>query len=147
MGDVGHRDYSSQLAKSTCRTSWSVLLRIPALENLLIILIGWCSRNSNTVRARTVSAALYNMFCQAAGIIASNIYRQDDKPRYSRGNKQLVAIVSGNVIIYLLVGLYYRWVNWRRDKTWNSWTDEQKIYYVDTTKVEGNKRLDFRFAY
>lgn len=87
------------------------------------------------------------MFCQAAGIISSNIYRADDSPKYRRGNKQLVAIVSGNIVIYILVGLYYRWVNWRRDKIWNSFSDEQKKEYVDTTKVEGNNRLDFRFAY
>ena len=90
----------------------------PILESPLTI-PGWNSRNSNTVRSRTVSAAMYNMFCQAAGIIASNIYRADDKPKYRRGNKQLVAIVSGNIVIYLLVGVYYRWVNKRRDKLWN----------------------------
>jgi hypothetical protein len=108
---------------------------------------GWNSRNSNTVRSRTVSAAMYNMFCQASGVIASNIYREDDKPRYQRGNRQLIAIVSGNIIIYLLVGLYYRWVNARRDKVWDSWTDEQREEYARNTEAEGNKRLDFRFAY
>jgi hypothetical protein len=90
---------------------------------------------------------MYNMFCQAAGIIAPNIYRADNKPKYRRGNKQLVAIVSGNIIIYLLVGVYYRWVNKRRDKIWNGMTAEEKGEYAKNTKVEGNKRLDFRFAY
>jgi hypothetical protein len=118
----------------------------PILESPLTI-PGWNSRNSNTVRSRTVSAAMYNMFCQAAGIIASNIYRADDKPKYRRGNKQLVAIVSGNIIIYLLVGVYYRWVNKRRDKIWNGMTAEGKEDYAKNTIVEGNKRLDFRFAY
>ena len=42
--------------------------------------MGWNARNSNTVRTRAVSAALYNMFVQSGNIVAVNIYRDDDKP-------------------------------------------------------------------
>lgn len=44
------------------------------------ILVGWNAKNSNTVRTRAVSAALYNMFVQSGNIVAVNIYRDDDKP-------------------------------------------------------------------
>ena len=111
------------------------------------IQVGWNSRNSNTVRSRTVSAALYNMFCQTGGIISANIYRADDAPRYKRGNGQLVALVSANIVIYILVKVYYVLRNRSRDKKWNAMTPDERQHYLDTTTDEGNKRLDFRFAH
>ncbi|KAI2625784.1 MFS general substrate transporter [Hypoxylon sp. NC1633] len=109
--------------------------------------VGWCSRNSNTVRARTVSAAVYNMFVQVSGIIISNIYRADDQPEYRRGNKQLVAVCSANIVVYGLVKLYYIWRNRQRDREWNAMTREEQLRYLETTRDQGSKRKDFRFAH
>ncbi|KAL4811809.1 major facilitator superfamily domain-containing protein [Aspergillus spinulosporus] len=109
--------------------------------------VGWNSRNSNTVRSRTVSAAMYNMCVQSSGIIASNIYREDDSPRYRRGNRTLVALVATNIAIYCLTKVYYVWKNKRREKKWNSMSEMQQLEYLSTTTDEGNKRLDFRLAH
>lgn len=111
------------------------------------ILVGWCSRNSNTVRSRTVSAAVYNMFVQAGGLIASNIYRKDDAPLYRRGNRVLFAIAWVSFALLILTKIYYVWRNKSRDKIWDSYTAEEKHNYRATTKDKGNKRLDFRFAH
>jgi sugar phosphate permease len=122
----------------------TILLSAPYIH---AILVSWCSRNSNTVRSRTTSAALYNMFVQAGSIIASNIYRKDDLPKYKRGNMQLFAIAWASLGALLLTKAYYIWRNKSRDKIWNAMTLEEQHHYRATTKDKGNKRLDFRFAH
>ncbi|EER31281.1 conserved hypothetical protein [Candida tropicalis MYA-3404] len=111
------------------------------------ICVSWVSRNSNHVRTRSISSAVYNMFVQLGSIIASNIYRKDDLPLYHRGNMQLFVIAVILVPILLLTKAYYVWQNKRRDKVWNSMSEEEKHAYRNTTKDEGSKRLDFRFAH
>ncbi|KAJ5165764.1 Major facilitator superfamily domain general substrate transporter [Penicillium capsulatum] len=126
---------------------YAVITLLLGFPNAHAIQVNWNSRNANTVRSRTVSAAVYNMTVQASSIIASNIYRADDAPRYRRGNRDLIGLVVMNIFIYVLVKIYYVWRNASRDKKWNSMTTEQKAHYLETTTDEGNKRLDFRLAH
>jgi len=112
------------------------------------IQVAWCSRNSGAVASRTVSASIYNMFVQASTVIASNIYRTDDAPRYRRGNAVLISICLFNlVILYPGTKAYYRWRNRQRDRIWDKMTPEEKSHYLQTTSDLGNRRLDFRFAH
>ncbi|KAG0650957.1 putative transporter [Hyphodiscus hymeniophilus] len=127
--------------------AWIIMTVLLSYPNAHPIQVGWNSRNSNTVRSRTVSAALYNMSVQTSGIIASNIYQKDDAPQYRRGNKVLLSILIGNIFLYLGSKLYYVKRNAYRDRKWNSMDQEKKLIYLATTTDEGNKRLDFRFAH
>lgn len=111
------------------------------------ILVGWNARNSNSVRTRAVSAALYNMTVQSGNIVASNIYRDDDKPLYRRGNKILLAICCFNIVLLYGVKVFYIWRNKSRDKKWNAMSREEREYYILNTTDEGMKRLDFRFVH
>ncbi|RAL14691.1 putative MFS transporter [Aspergillus homomorphus CBS 101889] len=107
--------------------------------------VGWCSRLSNAVRTRAVSAALYNITIQLSGISSSNIYRNDDKPYYRRGDGQLIAINVATIAAYVLAKFYYNKRNqWKQDR-WKVMSAEQKADYLQNTKDEGNKRLDFLF--
>ncbi|KAI1763277.1 MFS general substrate transporter [Hypoxylon sp. FL1150] len=109
-------------------------------------LVGWISRNSNTVRSRAVGAALYTMFLQAGVIISSNIYRADDAPLYRRGNSILIGILSLNLVLYALAKAYYIWRNRTRERKWNTMTPEEQLVYLADHQDAGNKRLDFRLA-
>lgn len=137
-----------------------------------VLIVSLVSRNAGSVRTRTVGSAVYNMLAQVGGIISSNvrflrlltsflklalnsrlisrlcqIYRSDDQPFYRKGNKILLAILGWNVVMTIFVKFYYIRKNKSRERIWNAMSPEQKHDYLRTTKDEGNKRLDFRFAH
>ncbi|KAK3643625.1 hypothetical protein LTR56_010135 [Elasticomyces elasticus] len=126
---------------------WGVITLLLSFPNPHPIQVGWNSRNSNTVRSRTVSAATYNMFVQASGIISSNVYQKGDAPNYRKGNKALLGLAVGNIGVYALTKVYYVWRNKSRDRTWDAMSTADRVRYLETTTDEGNKRLDFRFAH
>ncbi|KEZ46382.1 hypothetical protein SAPIO_CDS0697 [Scedosporium apiospermum] len=141
------------LALVVLPASTSPWIRYALLTGLLsypychAVLVGWNARNSNSVRTRAVSAAMYNIFVQSGNIVASNIYREEDKPLYRRGNKILLGITVFNIVLFYLVKAFYIWRNKVRDRKWNALTKEQQEDYVLNTTDEGMKRLDFRFAH
>ncbi|KAH6891511.1 major facilitator superfamily domain-containing protein [Thelonectria olida] len=107
--------------------------------------VGWCSRLSNAVRTRAVSAALYNITIQLSGIASSNIYREDDKPHYHRGNKDLIAITVAAIAAYAFAKTYYTLRNKSKRDKWTKMTSEEKAHYLEHSLDDGNKRLDFFF--
>jgi hypothetical protein len=87
------------------------------------------------------------MTVQAGSIISQNIYRDDDKPLYRRGNKVLIAICAWNFVVFIGAKVYYVHTNKKRERIWGSMSTEEKEIYLKTTNDKGNKRLDFRFAH
>jgi hypothetical protein len=87
------------------------------------------------------------MCVQTSGIIAANIYQQDDAPKYKRGNRVLLFLIVLNIFLYLGTKVYYVRRNAQRDKKWDAMSKDEKMKYLSTTTDEGNKRLDFRFAH
>jgi len=49
--------------------------------------------------------------------------------------------------MYLAVKQYYVWRNKSKDKEWKKLSAAEQLTYLETTKDEGNKRLDFRFVH
>ncbi|RMZ77255.1 hypothetical protein DV738_g4534, partial [Chaetothyriales sp. CBS 135597] len=110
------------------------------------VVVALTSRNAGTVRTRTVASSLYNMSVQLGSIISTQIYRAPDAPYYYTGNKVLLGILIYNILVIVFAKTYYCEKNRRRDKLWDSMSREERLQYLKTTKDEGNKRLDFRFA-
>lgn len=89
---------------------------------------------------------MYNMCVQGGSIIASNIYRADDAPKYRRGNTVLLSLVGVNIAVYLSTKAYYAYRNQTRERMWNLMSESEREKYLHENWDAGNKRLDFRFA-
>lgn len=111
------------------------------------MMVSACSRNSQSIKTRTVSASVYNMFVQAGTIIASNIYRTKDKPLYHTGNSVLFGCALAMFPILIGTKLFYKYLNSRKEKVWQGMTDEEREDYIAHTSDKGSTRLDFRFAH
>lgn len=48
---------------------------------------------------------------QMASILASQIYRENDKPLYRAGNAALIAICVYNVLLFVGIKMYYVRIN------------------------------------
>jgi len=80
------------------------------------------------------------MCVQASSIIAQNIYREDDKPMYRRGNKVLIGICAYNFVAFIGAKFYYVYINKKREDIWSGMDKLEKERYLETTSDKGNKR-------
>lgn len=87
------------------------------------------------------------MSVQAGDVAAFFIYRDDDKPKYRRGNTNLIAINVLAIVLFLAAKAYYVFQNRRREKIWNAMSELERNRYIRETEDQGSSRLDFRFAH
>lgn len=59
----------------------------------------------------------------------------------------LLGLIAFNIVWAVGMKLFYIWRNKSKEKLWDAMSREEKDHYLNTTKDEGNKRLDFRFAH
>lgn len=111
------------------------------------ILAAWVSQISNSVRARAVGTSLYNMCYQIGSIIATQLYTQDDKPYYNKGNSVILGLVCFNIVFAVFTKFYYIFRNKKKLAKWNSMTEEEQEHYKKNTTDKGQKRLDFMFVH
>ena len=104
------------------------------------VLVAITSRNAGSVRTRTVASAIYNMSVQASNIIGTQIYRDQDKPLYRKGNKVLLGLVAYNICVFVSTKVFYVWTNLKRDRIWKRMSHEEKEHYLATTTDKGNRR-------
>ncbi|AEY95315.1 FACL203Cp [Eremothecium gossypii FDAG1] len=136
--------------KGAFETRWetyALMVVLLACPYIFPMMFSWASRNSHSIKTRSVSAAVLQVFNVIGFVCGNQIYRMDDAPLYHRGNTILFFLMLANIPIFIGVKLYYMWRNRRRELVWNAMTEQDRQSYIENTTDKGNKRLDFRFAH
>ncbi|KAK9704497.1 hypothetical protein K7432_010157 [Basidiobolus ranarum] len=107
----------------------------------------WLTENVAPLGKRSIGLAMYIMSVNINALAGSQIYRDDDKPRFHRGNWINIGLGFLTILLFIAQRYHYIALNRRRDRIWNSMSAEAKKEYNQTTQHVGNDRLDFRFTY
>lgn len=128
-------------------TSYVILTLGLGRPEVTAMSVPWVSQNSGDVGVRTVSGALVNIMSQLSSIASANVFRSDDAPYYHRGLSQMVAVCLASGVLMVLTFFWFRWLNQRKEKKWNSMTHDEQVDYIENTEDVGFRRLDFRWTY
>ncbi|ORY03346.1 MFS general substrate transporter [Basidiobolus meristosporus CBS 931.73] len=107
----------------------------------------WLTENVAPMGKRSIGLAMYIMSVNINGLVSSQIYRDDDKPRFHRGNWVLIGLAVLAILLFIAQRYHYIYLNRQRERKWNSMSQEERNNYLLNTKDVGNDRLDFRFTY
>ncbi|KAG0094369.1 hypothetical protein BGZ93_007316 [Podila epicladia] len=107
----------------------------------------WIASNTAPVGKRSIALALYIISVNACDMVSVNLFRDEDAPRFIRGFWILFGALLLTIVLFLFQRYHLMYVNRKRAETTRHWTDEDWKKYNETTKDEGDERLDFRFCY
>ncbi|KAH6894434.1 major facilitator superfamily domain-containing protein [Thelonectria olida] len=129
---------------------FSIITLISGYPYFHPIVSSWISENSFDVKKRAIAAATYNVIVQIGSVIGSQIYRKWDAPFYKNGNKVCVSILALAVVTFLVQRQWLIRLNKKKEAEWEQLTPAEKVEYQtdkEAREKDGNKRLDFRYAY
>ncbi|KAJ5427289.1 Major facilitator superfamily domain general substrate transporter [Penicillium sp. CMV-2018d] len=113
----------------------------PAIANT----ISWTSNNTEGVYKRGVSLGFIIGWGNLNGIVSSNIYRDDDKPKYYPGH----GVVLGYLVLFLFGGSVVQYLLLRRENGKRRRGERDHwIEGLDQNQIEllGDKRPDFIYT-
>lgn len=87
---------------------------------------------------------------RSGSLIGSQIYRKWDGPYYKTGNTVCVCILALSLVVFVIQRQYLVHLNNKKEEVWSTMTSTEKLEYQtdkEAREKDGNKRLDFRFAY
>ncbi|KAK9685579.1 hypothetical protein K7432_015452 [Basidiobolus ranarum] len=110
-----------------------------------VILHAWYANNIPQPSRRAVAVGLIVSMSNAAGFLASNIYRNQDKPRYVFGHVVCASFAFIGCTLTVLLSAYLKRENRRRDKIQGI---AVKLQGVDASELQdhGDENVAYRYV-
>lgn len=125
---------------------YALISLVNAVPYPLAFMVGWISKNSHSVRTRTISLCILNMWTQIGGIVASHVYTDSDQPLYIRGNTAMAVVAAFAIVLSFATKAYFVARNRSKQRKWDRLSPEEKIEYSLHSTDFGPRRLDTRLA-
>ncbi|KAI0365414.1 MFS general substrate transporter [Pilatotrama ljubarskyi] len=106
----------------------------------------WLGNNLVGHYKRGVGMAIQAASGQIGGIIASNIYRTQDAPRYVVGHVVELAVVATGLVVVPSVVVIYMRLNAARDARLREVEDKETPIDPETLRALGDRAPDFRYT-
>ncbi|TRM60192.1 major facilitator superfamily domain-containing protein [Schizophyllum amplum] len=108
-----------------------------------VLVAAWYSNNTPSESRRAVVAAVMVAIANSSGLISTNVFREQDEPKYVLALATSAAFGGLCVILVAGVGIWMRWENARRNR-------EQGVNItskdVDTSEVHGPSHPSWRYV-
>ncbi|KAL4881862.1 major facilitator superfamily domain-containing protein [Aspergillus karnatakaensis] len=107
--------------------------------------VAWNGNNIGGSLKRSVGIAMHVGFGNLGGVLASFIYRTQDKPEYYVGHGTLIGTLSMSTILCTIMTIYLRRENARRDREYkppSEYSDAEK----DAEREKGDFATFFRYT-
>ncbi|KAI0634507.1 MFS general substrate transporter [Trametes polyzona] len=109
------------------------------------MVITWLGNNCVGHYKRGMGIGMQVMFGNIGGVIASNVYRVQDAPRYFRGHVFEMAFIALGLVLVPLTALFYIIGNRRRDASQRD-ADGKVEYTAEELRKLGDQAPDFRYT-
>ncbi|PIL28563.1 MFS general substrate transporter [Ganoderma sinense ZZ0214-1] len=109
-------------------------------------IIAWLTNNLAGHYKRAVGIAFQGIFGNTGGLIASNMFRSQDAPRYITGHGAEMGFVGMGLVLVPIVVFAYTRANMKKEAKMREAEDRGEKYAPEELKRLGDRAPDFRYT-
>nr|VWO98162.1 Fructose transporter 1 [Ganoderma boninense] len=108
--------------------------------------IAWLTNNLGGHYKRAVGIAFQGIFGNTGGLIASNMFRSQDAPRYITGHGAEMGFIGMGLVLVPIVMFAYTRANMNKDAKMREAEDRGEKYAPEELRKLGDRAPDFRYT-